>query len=157
MVSVPCALSLFCATCGFLLTRKRIISLHVYLVTLLLSNVYISVLSFTILLYYRLCPSTAGNSPLPESSNFLRLLLSLFIPLPVVPQCHLPIYVLVFRLILYPLSATVHQIVHLLSFIQVMCPAHIHFVLVTCWNSVCHCGFFFLPNDSITYAVFYIS
>ena len=51
-------------------------------------------------------PSTAESSPPPESSKFLCPLLSLSIPLPVAPQCHLSNDVLVFRLILHPLSAT---------------------------------------------------
>ena len=41
------------------------------------------------LFYSRLCPSTAGSSPPPESPIFLCPLLSLSIPLPVVPQCQL--------------------------------------------------------------------
>ena len=48
-----------------------------------------SVLFYSILFYSRLCPSTAGSSPPPESSIFLCPLLSLSIPLPVAPQCHL--------------------------------------------------------------------
>ena len=58
-----------------------------------------------ILFYSRLCPSTAGRSHLPESSIFLCPLLSLSIPLPVAPQCHHSNDVLVFQLILHPLSA----------------------------------------------------
>ena len=88
----------------------------------------------SILFYSRLCPSTVGSSPPPESSIFLCPLLSLSIPLPVAPQCHLSNHVLVFRLILHPFSATVFLIVHLLFFIPAMCPAHFHFVLVTCWT-----------------------
>ena len=64
-------------------------------------------LIYYILFYSRLCPSTAGSSPPPESSIFLCPLLSLSIPLLVAPQCHLSNDVLVFRLILHPLSATV--------------------------------------------------
>ena len=50
-----------------------------------------SVLFCSILFCCRLCPSasTAGSSPLPESSIFLCPLLSLSIPLLVAPQCHL--------------------------------------------------------------------
>ena len=59
-----------------------------------------------ILFYSRLCPSTTGSSPPPESSTFLCPLLSLSIPLLVAPQCHLSNDVLVFRLILHPLPAT---------------------------------------------------
>ena len=58
------------------------------------------------LFYSRLCLSTAGSSPPPESSIFLCPLLSSSIPLLVSPQCHLSNDVLVFRLILHPLSAT---------------------------------------------------
>ena len=50
----------------------------------------------------RLCPSIAGSSHPPESSNFLCPLLSLFIPLPVAPQCHLSNNVLVFPTDLTP-------------------------------------------------------
>ena len=46
-------------------------------------------LSFIILFYSRLCPCTAGSSPAPESPNFVYPCLSLSIPLPVAPQCHL--------------------------------------------------------------------
>ena len=59
-----------------------------------------------ILFFSRLCPSTAGSSPPPESSIFLCPLLSLSILLPAAPQCHLSNDVLVFRLILHPLSST---------------------------------------------------
>ena len=61
---------------------------------------------FIYILYCRLCPSTVGSSPPPESSIFLCPLLSSSIPLLVDPQCHLSNDVLVFRLILHPLSAT---------------------------------------------------
>ena len=47
--------------------------------------VYQSILFYPILFYSRLCPSTAGSSCLPESSNCLCPLLSLSIPLPVAP------------------------------------------------------------------------
>ena len=86
-----------------------------------------------ILFYSTLCPSTAGSSPLPEFSNFLCPLLSLSIPLPVAPQCHLSNDVLVFQLILHALSSVL-LIVHRLSFILAMCPAHFHFALVTYWT-----------------------
>ena len=45
--------------------------------------------SYSGLFYSRLCPSTAGSSPPPESSIFLCPLLSLSILLPVAPQCQL--------------------------------------------------------------------
>ena len=60
----------------------------------------------SILFCSRLCPSTAGHSPPLESSDFFCPLLSLFILLPVAPQCHLSYNVLVFQQILLPLSAT---------------------------------------------------
>ena len=63
-------------------------------------------LFYSILFYSRLCPSTAGSSPPPESSIFLCPLLSSSTPLLVAPQCHLSNDVLVFRLILHPLSAS---------------------------------------------------
>ena len=44
---------------------------------------------YSILFCSRLCPSTAESIPLSEFSNFFCLLLSLSIPLPVAPQCHL--------------------------------------------------------------------
>ena len=77
-------------------TQRRKMQIHL---GLLLSH-------YSILFYSRLCPSTAGSSPPPESSIFLCPLLSLSIPLPVAPQRHLSNDVLVFRLILHPLSAT---------------------------------------------------
>ena len=46
------------------------------------------ILSYSIPFYSRQCPSTARMSPSPES-NFLCPLLSLSIPFPVAPQCHL--------------------------------------------------------------------
>ena len=86
--------------------------------------------------YSRLCPSTAGSSPPPVSSNFLCPLLSLSIPLLVAPQCHLSDDVLVFRSFdLTPFMChSVLLIVHLLSFSLAMCPAHFNFVLVTYWT-----------------------
>ena len=81
------------------------------------------------LFYSRLCPSTARSSPPPKASNFLCPLLSLSIPLPVVPQCHLSNGVLVFQPMFF-ICHSVLLIVHLLSFIRVMCPAHFHFALV---------------------------
>ena len=65
-----------------------------------------SAADYSILFYSRLCPSTAGSSPPPESSIFFCPLLSSSIPLLAAPQCHLSNDVLVFRLILHPLSAT---------------------------------------------------
>ena len=69
------------------------------------NNKYNDILLLFYLFYSRLCPSTAGCSPPPES-NFLCPLLSLSIPLSVASQCHLFNDVLVFQLILNPLSAT---------------------------------------------------
>ena len=89
----------------------------------------------SILFYSRLCPSTAGSSPAPESSNLLCPLLSLSKPLPVAPTMSylqprfgLPTDLTSF--ISYSLLLTVP----LLSFIRAMCPAHFHFVLVTYWT-----------------------
>ena len=50
--------------------------------------------------------STGGCNPQPGSSNCLCPLLSLSIPFPVAPQCHLSNEALVFQLILRPLSDT---------------------------------------------------
>ena len=52
------------------------------------------------------CVLPLQEEALRQSSTFLCPLLSLSIPLLVVPQCHLSNDVLVFRLILHPLSAT---------------------------------------------------
>ena len=54
-------------------------------------------LFYSILFCPGLCPSTAGSSPPPESPIFLCPLLSLSIPLPVAPQCHLSKDVLAFQ------------------------------------------------------------
>ena len=96
------------------------------------------------LFYSKLCPPTAGRSPPPESSSFLCPLLSFSKPLPVAPQCHLSNDVLVFQLILHPLSATLcfQQSIYALSSIQVMCPAHFHFLLVTYWTMSVTLSFF---------------
>ena len=70
------------------------------------SNLWWEAAAQTILVYSRLCRSTTGSiSPL-ESAIFLCPLLSSSIPLLVAPQCHLSNDVLVFRLIIHPLSAT---------------------------------------------------
>ena len=69
-------------------------------------TLFYSILFYSILFYSRVCPSTAGSSSPPESSIFLCPLLSSSIPLLVAPQCHLSNDLLVFRLILHPLSAT---------------------------------------------------
>ena len=100
-----------------------------------LSNVLVNDCSYSIVFYSRLCPSTAGSSPLPESSNFLCPLLSLSIPLPVAPQCHLSNDILIFQLILCPSSATLCSLVmvHLLFFIRIICPSHFHCTLFMYW------------------------
>ena len=67
---------------------------------------FCSILFCSILFYSRLCLCTAGSSPPPESSNFHCPLLPLSIPLPCAPHCHLSNDVLVFQLILCPLSTT---------------------------------------------------
>ena len=91
------------------------------------------------LFYSRLCPSTAGRSPPPESSNFFCPLLSLSILLPFAPQCpllsHNVIYPTPFRSSNWSYTLyTVLLIVHLLSFIWAMCSAHFHFILAVCWT-----------------------
>ena len=74
------------------------------------------------------------HCPLPESSHILCPLLSLSIPLPAAKQHHLSNNLLVFQLILRPLSATVFLMVNLLPFVWVMTvsipfPFHIGIVL----------------------------
>ena len=87
--------------------------------------------TFAILFYSRLCSSTAGSSPPPESSIFLCPLLSSSIPLLVAPECHLSNDVFGLPTDLTPsVCHSVLLIVHLLSFIRAMCP----FVLVTYWT-----------------------
>ena len=98
----------------------------------------------------KLCPSTAGSNPPPESSNFLCPLLSLSIPQPFAPQCHLskerpfdlPTDLTPF------ISHSVLLMVHLLSLILVMCPAHSHFSLGCVLDCVCVSGS--LLNDDVT-------
>ena len=63
----------------------------------------VTIVFYSILFHSRLCSSSAGSSPQPESSNFLCPFPSLFIPLPVAPQCHLSNDVLIFLL-----SSTLH-------------------------------------------------
>ena len=94
-----------------------------------------SILFYSILFYSRLCPFTTESSPPPGSSNFLSPFLSLSMPLSVAPamsslqrRSGLPTYLT--RLICH----SVLLIVHLLSFIRAMCPAHFHFVLFTYWT-----------------------
>ena len=57
---------------------------------------FYSILFCSLLFSSRLCPSTAGSSPLPESFNFVCLLLSMSILLLVAPECHLSKVILVF-------------------------------------------------------------
>ena len=76
----------------------------------------VTVCCVPILFCSRLCPSTAGSSPPPESSIFLCPLLSSSIPLLVAPQCHLSSDVLVFPTDLTPsVCHSVLLTVHLLS------------------------------------------
>ena len=98
-----------------------------------------------ILFYCRVCPSTAGSS---QSSNFLCPLLSLSILLPVAPQCHLSNDVLVFRLILHPLPATLASnspsIIFHSDDVSSLFPFHIGYIL----DCIYHSGS--LPNDGVT-------
>ena len=93
-----------------------------------------SILFYSILFYSRLRPSTAGSSPPPESSIFL----SFAILVHTAPCC--PTMSSLQRRfdLLTDLTPSVCHcvllIVHLLSFIRAMCPAHFHFVLVTYWT-----------------------
>ena len=99
----------------------------------------------SILFCSRLCPSTAGSDPLPESSNFLCHLLSLSIPLyPPPPPPPPPIQDHTIsslqRCFALPTDLTpftchsVLLIVHLLSFIWTMCPAHFYCASVVHWT-----------------------
>ena len=81
-----------------------------------------------------LCPSTAGSSPPPV----FHLSLSFAILIHAAPYC--PTMSSLQRRFGLPTDLTpsvchsVLPIVHLLSFIRAMCPAHFHFVLVTYWT-----------------------
>ena len=98
-----------------------------------------------------LCPSTAASSP-PQSSSFILPLLSLSIPLPVPAQCHLSNDILVFQLILQPLSATCASnspsIIFHSGDVSSPSPFRIGYVS----NYVCHSGS--LPNGGATDSVF---
>ena len=120
-----------------------------------------AMLCYAMLCYAMLCYSILGcvlplqeSSPLPEPSIFLRPLLSLSIPLPVAPQCHLSNDILVFRLILHPLSDTSFSASNSPSIIfhsgdvSSLFPFRTGYVL----NYVCHSGT--LPNDGVLDSVF---
>ena len=82
----------------------------------------------------RLCPSTAGSSPPPV----FHLSLSFAVLVHTPPCC--PTMSSLQRRVGLPTDLTpsvchsVFLIVHLLSFIWAMCPAHFHFVLVSYWT-----------------------
>ena len=88
----------------------------------------------SILFYSRLCPSTAGSRPL----RVLHLSLCFAILVHIAPCC--PTMSSLQRRFglstdLKPsICHSLFLIVHLLSFIQAMCPAHFHFILVTYWT-----------------------
>ena len=109
---------------------------------------------YSVLFYSRLCPSTAGSSPPPGSSNFLCFLLSLFIPLPAAPQCHLSNDVLVFQLMLclYLLfcDCNAPPIILYSGDVSSPFPFRIGYAL----EYVCHYGS--LPNDGVAVTVFYL-
>ena len=110
----------------------------------------ITILFYSILFYSRLCPSTTGSSPPPESSISLCPLLSLSIPFLVAPQCHLSNDVLVFRLILHPLSALCASnspsIIFHSGDVSSPYPFRIGYVL----DYVCQCHSGSLPNGGVT-------
>ena len=108
--------------------------------------------SFSNLFYFKLCPSTAGNSPPPECSNFPRPLLSLSTPLPAAPLCDLSNHVLIFQMTLCPLSATLCFLWPIYCLSLATCPAHFHFKLVTYWTMPVTVVFFcfFLPDHGDT-------
>ena len=81
----------------------------------------------SIIFYPRLCLSTAGSKPLPESSNFPWPMLPLSILLHAAQQCHPPNDVLVFHLVLRSLSTTLcfFRFIFCLSFRQCVQPVPI--------------------------------
>ena len=105
-----CLLYVCICTCSVQMSmfhmEKRSRNTLITIITIIISPCSRNILFYSIILYSRLCHSTAGSSPPPKSSNFLCPLLTLSIPFPVAPQCHLSNDVLAFRLILHPLSAT---------------------------------------------------
>ena len=78
------------------------------------------VCQFCVVLFYSIlgCVLPLQEVALHQSSIFLCPLLSSSIPLLVAPQCHLSSDVLVFRLILHPLSATLSACVVLITLID---------------------------------------
>ena len=95
---------------------------------------------------FRLCPSSAGSSPPPES-NFFCLLLSLSIPLPVAPQSSLQRY----SCLLTDVTPFICHYIYYLSFgrcVQPISILHLGYIL----DYVCHSGS--LPNDGVTDSVF---
>ena len=95
-----------------------------------------------------LCPSTSGSNPLPESANFLCLLLSLSVWFPVSPHSHLSKDILVFQLILRLLSTVCasngSSIVFHLGDVSSSFPLCVGYV----FSDVRHSGS--LPNDGVT-------
>ena len=121
-----------------------------YSLFFILCSLFFICCSLFFILYSKLCPSTTGSSPPPESSVFLCLLLSLSIPLPVAPQCHLSNDVLVFRQILPPfICQSVLLKVYYLSFGRLFSPFpfRVGYIL----DYVSHSGS--LPNDGVTDSV----
>ena len=111
-------------------------------------------LFYSILFYSRLCPSTAGSSPPPESSIFLCPLLSSFILLLVAPHTMSSLQRRFGLLADLPPSVchSVLLIVHLLSFIRAMMSSPFPFRIGYVLDYVCHPGS--LPNGDVTNFVF---
>ena len=108
--------------------------------------------SYCILFYSRLCPSTAGSSPPPKSSHFLCP-----------PRCPtMSSLQRRFGLATDLTPFTCHSViilVHLLSFIRAMCPAHFRFVLVTYWAMsvtpvLCLTMVLWILSFSLTFRIF---
>ena len=98
------------------------------------SVVHLSIHS--ILFHSRLCPSTAGSNCLPESSNYFCPLLSLSIPLPVAPQCHLTSDILVFQLIL---PFTCHAVLLMVRLLLSSCGWCVQPIFIWHWTCIWLC------------------
>ena len=102
-----CLLALFVLSVYNKYTHAIIITNIIVIIIIIIIIIVINISSSSILLYSILgCVLPLQETALRQSSIFLCPLLSSSIPLLVAPQCHLSNDVLVFRLILHPLSAT---------------------------------------------------
>ena len=96
------------------------------------SFLFYFILFYSILFYSILgCVHPPQEIALRQSPPTFSVLYCPSIPSPVVPQCHLFNDGLVFQLILRSFFFSVLLMVHVLSFIRTMCPAHFQFALVS--------------------------